>query len=301
MSSLTKIKVGDITYNIKDTIYDDALIMQGKKGFIDSTKAKFKPRKVTFKQELIDNNIELSVRHLKQFFKFGHGASSLKTKAVHDVSFDIKKGECFGLVGESGCGKTTTGRSLIRLYHITSGSIYFEGHRISAGKRWNEKEIKWTKYRAKRKIAELHKKEKQDFYYAHISEESKKEIIEEIEHYTKLENDLSLIKDEYERKLFDTKEIEDVFERQEARKQAKLEYKEKAKDCKSSLNASLKLIKSLKTKALNKENTANIDANKTKVDVGGKPKDEYKIKFVIKPYELSGKKITFPVATFTSL
>ena len=114
-------------------------------------------RTVTFKQELVDNNIELSVRHLKQFFKFGHGASSFKTKAVHDVSFDIKKGECFGLVGESGCGKTTTGRSLIRLYNITSGSVYFEGRRTSAGSRWNEKEIKWTKIRGRKRIKELKK------------------------------------------------------------------------------------------------------------------------------------------------
>ena len=71
-------------------------------------------RKVTYLPELVDNNIELSVRHLKQFFKFGHGKSAFITKAVHDVSFDIKKGECFGIVGESGCGKTTTGRTLIR-------------------------------------------------------------------------------------------------------------------------------------------------------------------------------------------
>ena len=59
---------------------------------------KFKKRTPSFRQELVDNNIELSVRHLKQYFKFGHGKSAFKTKAVHDVSFDIKKGECFGLV-----------------------------------------------------------------------------------------------------------------------------------------------------------------------------------------------------------
>lgn len=112
-------------------------------------------RKVSFRQELVDNDIVLSVRHLKQFFKSGHGASAFKTKAVHDISFDIKRGECFGLVGESGCGKTTTGRSLIRLYDITSGSIYFMGHRISAGKRWNLKEIKWTKIRTRNKIKTL--------------------------------------------------------------------------------------------------------------------------------------------------
>lgn len=67
----------------------------------------------------------LKVDHLCQHFK--------SNKAVDDVSFEIKKGEVFGLVGESGCGKTTTGRSIIKLYDITSGSIYFKGDRIAAG------------------------------------------------------------------------------------------------------------------------------------------------------------------------
>ena len=112
-------------------------------------------RTVTYLPELVENNIELSVRHLKQFFKFGHGKEAFVTKAVHNVSFDIKKGECFGVVGESGCGKTTTGRTLIRLYKATSGSVYFKGYRIVAGNRWNEKEIKWKRIKAKRKIKEL--------------------------------------------------------------------------------------------------------------------------------------------------
>ena len=129
------------------------------KGLVYRVEARFKKRTPSFRQELVDNGVELSVRHLKQFFKFGHGRSAFKTKAVHDVSFDIKKGECFGLVGESGCGKTTTGRSLIRLYNITSGSVYFEGRRVSAGSRWNEKETKWTKIRGRKKIKELHKLE----------------------------------------------------------------------------------------------------------------------------------------------
>ncbi len=107
---------------------------------------------VKYKQELVDNDIVLSVRHLKMFFPMGNGR---KLKAVHDVSFDVKKGECFGLVGESGCGKTTTGRSIIRLHRITSGSIYFKGYRIAAGSRWNEKEIKWSTIRAKNEIKEL--------------------------------------------------------------------------------------------------------------------------------------------------
>ena len=68
-----------------------------------------------------EREVLLSVQHLEQFFKMGK-----KTlKAVNDVSFDVYKGEVLGLVGESGCGKTTTGRSIIRLYDITGGSVYF--------------------------------------------------------------------------------------------------------------------------------------------------------------------------------
>ncbi len=76
------------------------------------------------------DEVLLRVEHLCQYFKIGPNAV---TKAVDDVSFDIKRGEVFGLVGESGCGKTTTGRSIIKLYNITSGSVYFKGIRIAAG------------------------------------------------------------------------------------------------------------------------------------------------------------------------
>ena len=74
-----------------------------------------------------NGEVLLRVDHLCQYFK--------SVKAVDDVSFDVKRGEVFGLVGESGCGKTTTGRSIIKLYDITSGSIYFRGKRIAAGDR----------------------------------------------------------------------------------------------------------------------------------------------------------------------
>ena len=79
----------------------------------------------------------LKVEHLCQYFG--------PTKAVDDVSFEIKKGEVFGLVGESGCGKTTTGRSIIKIYDITSGSIYFKGQRICAGTKAYKDEIKLQK------------------------------------------------------------------------------------------------------------------------------------------------------------
>ncbi len=108
-----------------------------------------------FKQEYVDNKIILSVNHLKVFFPMGKYPNRIYLKAVHDISFQIKEGECFGLVGESGCGKSTTGRSIIGLNKITSGSIYYRGNRIAAGKRWNEKEIKWKRIRGNKKIKEI--------------------------------------------------------------------------------------------------------------------------------------------------
>ncbi len=114
------------------------------------------------KPELRKQNILLSVRHLKQFFFFGKGANKQKLKAVSNVSFDLKEGECLGIVGESGCGKTTTGRCIIKLYDITSGSIYYRGVRISGGTRWNKKEIKWSRVRAEQRIKELREQAKAD-------------------------------------------------------------------------------------------------------------------------------------------
>lgn len=73
----------------------------------------------------------IKVEHLKQYFPAGgFGKNKKFVKAVDDVSFTIKKGETLGLVGESGCGKTTTGRSLIRLYEPTAGRITYDGEVI---------------------------------------------------------------------------------------------------------------------------------------------------------------------------
>ena len=91
----------------------------------------------------MENNREvlLKVEHLCQYFRLGRK----DLKAVDDVSFEIHKGETFGLVGESGCGKTTTGRSIIKLYNITSGNVYFKGQRIGAGTRSYKDAIKKAK------------------------------------------------------------------------------------------------------------------------------------------------------------
>jgi len=83
--------------------------------------------------------ITIEVRNLKKYFPIKMGFfKTLRTKeipavrAVDDVSFAIKKGEIFGLVGESGCGKTTTGRLLVRLIEATEGKVYFKGTDISS-------------------------------------------------------------------------------------------------------------------------------------------------------------------------
>ncbi|MBQ7363936.1 MAG: ATP-binding cassette domain-containing protein [Clostridia bacterium] len=98
-----------------------------------------------------NNEVLLKVEHLCQYFRLGRK----DLKAVDDVSFEIKRGESFGLVGESGCGKTTTGRSIIKLYNITSGNVYFKGQRIGAGTRSYKEAIKRARAETKAEIDKL--------------------------------------------------------------------------------------------------------------------------------------------------
>ncbi len=73
----------------------------------------------------------IEVKNLKEYFNISTGMFSSKPlKAVDDVSFAIRKGETLGLVGESGCGKTTVGRTLLHLYKPTAGEIWFDGKKI---------------------------------------------------------------------------------------------------------------------------------------------------------------------------
>lgn len=78
--------------------------------------------------ETNNNEYLFKVDHLKQYFPVHDGFKKMELKAVDDVSFAIKPGETLGLVGESGCGKTTVGRTLLRLYQPTAGRIEFDGN-----------------------------------------------------------------------------------------------------------------------------------------------------------------------------
>lgn len=79
----------------------------------------------------MEDKVLVEVKHLKQYFDINMGVFKTRPlKAVDDISFDIKKGETLGLVGESGCGKTTAGRSILHLYKPTAGEIIYDGVKV---------------------------------------------------------------------------------------------------------------------------------------------------------------------------
>lgn len=85
-----------------------------------------------------ERKILIEVKNLSKFFNVGNG---LVLKAVDNLSFFIREGETLGLVGESGCGKSTTGRTIIRLYDPTEGDVIFEGKNVSKLSKAEHKEF----------------------------------------------------------------------------------------------------------------------------------------------------------------
>lgn len=119
-----------------------------------------------------NKEVLLEVKELSQYFKLGRRT----LKAVDHVSFDIKKGEVFGLVGESGCGKTTTGRTIIKIYNPSTGSVYFKGRRIVAGTIDYKEAIKAKNKETALKIAELKANGSNEAEIAKLKEANKAEI-----------------------------------------------------------------------------------------------------------------------------
>lgn len=140
----------------------------------------------------LESNVLLQVNNLCQYFKMG--ASELK--AVDNVSFEIKRGEVFGLVGESGCGKTTTGRSIIKLYDITSGDVIFKGVRICAGIRSYQDAIKTATEEYKAKSANCSGEEA-----AKLKNEYQAFVAEQKENIKKAKFDQKNCDKEYSKKL----------------------------------------------------------------------------------------------------
>ena len=150
----------------------------------------------------MENNREvlLKVDHLCQYFRLGRK----DLKAVDDVSFEIRKGESFGLVGESGCGKTTTGRAIIKLYDITSGNVYFKGKRIGAGTRSYQDAISAARNDASKKIKALRAEK-------NVDEARKEEIRKEIQ---KINEELGAIVDKNRALIKDAKSDSKEVDRQ---------------------------------------------------------------------------------------
>ena len=133
------------------------------------------------KQNKIDYNYKvLEVKNLKQYFKTGVGSRKLVVKAVDGISFDVYKREVFGLVGESGCGKTTTGRSIIKIYNPTHGIVKYNGRIVGVGLQGVVEEIKKLKRERYIKIIQHNPLKKKIFELKSKSQEKINVLLDEI-------------------------------------------------------------------------------------------------------------------------
>jgi len=149
----------------------------------------------------MQNNKEviLKVEHLCQYFKMG---PTYELKAVDDFNIELGKGEVFGLVGESGCGKTTTGRTIIKLYDATSGNVYYKGQRIVAGIRSYKDKIKSEKKRVEDEIEKLRQEEK-------LGDSGAKEKIKTLKH--ELSKEIATQKENIKLAKIDQKKCDKIY------------------------------------------------------------------------------------------
>lgn len=144
------------------------------------------------------NNVDynqkvLEVNNLKKYFIHGVGKNKLTVPAVDGLTFDIYKREVFGLVGESGCGKTTTGRTIIKLLQPTEGTVKLNGEVTVAGYMDRLERIKEIKAEAKDKILSFDPKKSKT---AEINKELDKQML-------LIESDINQLKLEQKRELDD--------------------------------------------------------------------------------------------------
>lgn len=161
-----------------------------------------------------NRNKALEIKHLKQYFMSGRGKNKLVVKAVDDISFDIYEGEVFGLVGESGCGKTTTGRTIIKLYDATDGEVFFKGQRISAGLMTAKEELKNIKKQknadillaspAKLKVVQINETYKADLNVAKFNFDNKVHELDKSDENYKA--NVAVLKEEHARLVAEAKQ-----------------------------------------------------------------------------------------------
>ena len=125
--------------NVNEALEEKVLTPEEEQALLDEEEALREQRERDLQAELdaelpADPNVLLEVRHLKKYFtlkKTFTGKPLSFLRAVDDVSFKLKAGETLGIVGESGCGKTTMGRTILKLYEPTGGQVFFEGKDIA--------------------------------------------------------------------------------------------------------------------------------------------------------------------------
>ncbi len=242
----------------------------------------------------------LRVENLKQYFKVGSGRNKVIIKAVDDISFSIYKGEVFSLVGESGCGKTTTGRTIIQLYEATGGEVYFDGVRIisdykkykkkhaklmkefkeAKAKGLSETELQEWQTRIEKSLEEIRSARRDRHFEKLVSEEGKEALknIENIEEYKELVKKYDEIEDNL-KKIIEESKVEVEFatkELEKTDKSNKVLFKENAQQ-----------LKALKKKLNNAEKELKLNKLRFKQDVQQLKHDiRYKNKLLMRKMQM---------------